>query len=91
MQRNICVHILHKFNQILISHFFFHSYDDDDDDDDSVNYLNLKFPLLKFTEDDRFQMLLLFCFSQRVSYLVLTIPMFKIVGRELQLWKEKRK
>ena len=89
MQRNICVHILHKFNQILISHFFFHSYDDDDDD--SVNYLNLKFPLLKFTEDDRFQMLLLFCFSQRVSYLVLTIPMFKIVGRELQLWKEKRK
>ena len=89
MQRNIRVHILHKFNQILILHFFFHSYDDDDDD--SVNYLNLKFPLLKFTEDDRFQMLLLFCFSQRVSYLVLTIPMFKIVGRELQLWKEKRK
>ena len=88
MQRNICVHILHKFNQILISHFF-HSYDDDDDD--CVYYLNLKFPLLKFTEVDRFQMLLWFCFSQGVSYLVLTIPMFKIVGRELQLWKEKRK
>ena len=35
-------------------------------------------------------MLLLFCFSQGVSYLVLTIPMFKIVGRELQLWKEKK-
>ena len=90
MQRNICVHILHKFSQILLLHFF-HSYHDDDDDDDSDNHLNIKFLLLKFTEVDRFQMLLLFCFSQGVSYLVLTIPMFKIVGRELQLWKEKRK
>ena len=42
MQRNICVHILHKFNQTLLLHFF-HSYDDDDDDDDDIDYhLNLK-------------------------------------------------
>ena len=70
MQRNICVHILHKFNQILLLHFFHSYHDDDDDDDDSDNHLNLKFPLLKFTEVDRFQMLLLFCFSQGVSYSV---------------------